>query len=586
MRPINTVRELLDHVKDSYANPTALCTSIDGIWQTYATAELLDEVKYLALALHSRGLKSGDRIGIIATPSGRWTIADLAIMAAGGITVPLFANISEENFSFIIKQTELKTAFLGGPIAWRRHLQNAALVRDPIGLESTDAEQPGMSYRDMISLGYKVDSEQPDLFRELLERHTPDSLVTIIYTSGSTGTPKGAEHTHSSLLSLVHNDLYNWNWKSDTYLSVLPLAHVYARVLNLILLAWGISIYYFNDLKNLGVGCREVRPTIMVVVPRLLEKMYSKMWSNVQQAKGIKRKLGEWGFALAHQEHSSVWKRLLHPLFDRLVYSRLREALGGRLRVVLSGGAALDPRLNHFLIDAGFPIYEGWGLTEACPITVNRIDATKVGSIGLPIDNLQVKTDPLGELLVRGGNVMRAYYKDPKSTAQALDVDGWLHTGDRGTIDTDGFVFLVGRIKELFKTSTGELVAPIPIEHALASAPYIDTAMIIADKRKFVSCLLVPNLEAIQRLKADSNNQQLTDEQFLDSAVVKKETQKFIDELNTHLNHWEQIRAFRFIPHELSIDRGELTPSVKIVRNVIETRYKDLIDAMYAEGSQ
>lgn len=584
MRKLNTLSEFLEIIAESYDNPKALnSTGADGAWHSYSTAETLLEIKHCAHALAKLGVHRGDRVGIIALPSARWTIADLAIMAIGAVSVPLFANISEENFHFIIHQTQIKATFISGEASWARYRANQTLFPIAISLDDGPIPAKAIAYQMAIDMGREYEQASPQYYSETLAKNKPTDLATIIYTSGSTGIPKGAEHTQGSLLSLIHNDLYNWDWKSDRYLSVLPLAHVYARVLNLILVGWGVSVYYYNDLKNLGAACREVKPTIMVVVPRLLEKVYAKMIANLQHSPHLKRAIGQWAFDLANQEEESLWKTLFHPLADTLVYSHLREALGGDLRVVLSGGAALNPHLYHFFLDIGIPVFEGWGLTESCPITVNRIGHVKVGSIGQVIDALEIRVSPIGELLVRGDNVMRGYYKNPEATARALDSEGWLHTGDKGTIDADGYVTLIGRLKELFKTSTGKLIIPVPIEQALSSAPLIETSLLIADKRKFVSCLLVPNLEVLHGLKKSKGEEQQSDEQFLESPFIKDEVQKLIDRVNVHLNHWEQIRAYRFIPHELTIDRGELTPSMKIVRNVVEDKYRDLIDTIYAE---
>lgn len=583
MQKLTTVLQYLELIANSYNNPKALSSFDNGIWRCYSSSEMLREIKLCALALAKLGVRRGDRIGIIALPSARWTIVDLAILSLGAVSVPLFANSSEENFLFILNQTKVKLAFVGGKASWSRYEANPSLLPQVISLDDGAALSGVISYQAALDMGREFEQTHPQYYAETLEKTQPGDLATIIYTSGSTGIPKGAEHTHSSLFSLIHNNLYNWDWHSDLYLNVLPLAHVYARTLNLILVGWGISVYYYNDLKNLGAVCREVKPTIMVVVPRLLEKVYARMISNLQHSPHLKRAIGQWAFDMANQEQESLWKRLFHPVADTLVYSHLRDALGGRLRVVLSGGATLNPHLYHFFLDVGIPVFEGWGLTEGCPLAVNHMGRIKVGTIGQPIESVQIRVAADGELLVRSDNVMRGYYKNPEATARALDSEGWLHTGDKGSIDADGFITLIGRREEMFKTSTGKLIVPVPIEQALSSAPFIESALLIADKRKFVSCLLVPNLEVLHGLKKTKGVESESDEQFLNSPYIKSETQALIDRINSHLNHWEKIRAYRFIPHELTIDRGELTPSLKIVRAVVEKKYQNLIDTIYTE---
>lgn len=583
MKQVFTVSEFLANIRENFSNPKALSSHNGKQWDSLSTEEYTKQVRYLALALVKMGVKKGDRVGIIAQPSARWAIADLAIMVTGAISVPLFANISEENFFYELRQTEVKVVFVGGQEQWQRYEESKDLFKVAIGLEDAPESAKILSFESVLANGKEMDEALPDLYERLESAINKDDLATIIYTSGSTGVPKGAEHTHSSLFSLLHIDLFNWDSQNDLYLSILPLAHVFGRILNFIALYWGISTFYYNDLKNLGSACKELHPTILVVVPRLLEKVYGKMVAKVQEAGLMKKAIGLWAFELANQEEETFWKHLFHPLAEKLVYSTLRDALGGRLRVVISGGAALSPQLCHFFRDIGVPLYEGWGLTEACPVTVNRPHRVKIGTIGIPIDTMEVKLSEKEELLVRGANVMRGYYRNPEATAKALDSYGWLHTGDQGEIDEEGFITIVGRIKELYKTSTGETIAPVPIEQALCKAPFIDMALVIADKRKFAAALLFPNFEILKVLKANQNQAHLSDEEFLKSIYIKDEMEKLLSKVNSHLNHWEQVHAYRFINQHLTIDAGELTPSMKIRREVVEQKFKDTINAMYEE---
>jgi long-chain acyl-CoA synthetase len=278
-----------------------------------------------------------------------------------------------------------------------------------------------------------------------------------------------------------------------------------------------------------------------------------------------------------------MYKNVMHRIADKIVYSHLRHELGGSIQAVICGGAPLNPHLNHFFHDIGIPIYEGWGLTEGCPITVNRPGANKIGTVGLPFKNCELKISPEGEVLVRGPLVMRSYYKNSEATSRALDAEGWLHTGDRGSIDAEGYLTLKGRMKEMYKTSTGEWVAPVPIEQMLCKAPLIEMAMVIAEGRKFVACLLFPNIEVLKSLKEAQGLVALTDEQFLNSEYVRREMKQLIEAVNKHLNHWEQIYAYCFISQALSIEEGEITPSLKLRRDVILKKYQHLIDAMYPE---
>ena len=309
------------------------------------------------------------------------------------------------------------------------------------------------------------------------------------------------------------------------------------------------------------------------------------MVAKVHEAGYIKSKIGRWAFNLANREEDSLFKQMVHPVVDRLVYSTLRQALGGSLRIVVSGGAPLNPHLNHFYQGIGVPVTEGWGMTEGCPVTVNPPYKNKIGTVGIPFKGVEIHTTLEGEILVRGSLVMRGYYRNPELTAKAIDADGWLHTGDKGTIDEEGYLTLHGRLKDLYKTSTGEYVAPVPIEQAICKAPLIEMAMVIAEGRKFASCLLFPNKEVLDQLKAAQGMTHQSDEEFLASPFVKKEMDQLLENLNPHLNHWEQIRSYRFVPHPPTVEAGELTPTLKIRREEVAKKYYQLIDSMYLEGA-
>lgn len=583
MKKVHTVGEVLRIIEENYDNPKALSWHTGESWSSIDTKTMIKEIKQMSLALISLGVQKGDCVGIIASPSARWTMADLAIMAIGAVSVPVFANISLENFLFEIGQTELKIAFVSGPEQWERCSQHLPLFTHLINLDDSSAIPSAISYRDFLEKGEQKEKQKKGIFEERIRNVSDNDLATIIYTSGSTGIPKGAEHTQASLCSLLNTEMYYWDWEKDRYLSILPLAHVFARVFNLIMVCWGISAYYYNDIKHLAAALSDVKPTIMIVVPRVLEKMVAKMSAQVESSSFFKRSLGRFAFRLAGKKDLSWIDRALLPLFDKLVYRKLRNALGGKLRVVISGGAPLNPELNLFLLRAGFPIFEGWGLTEACPVTVNHFADNQVGSVGKPIPGMSVRVNSSGELLVKGAMRMRGYYRNKEATEKAIDQEGWLHTGDKGVIDENGFVKIIGRLKEILKTSTGEVIAPAPLEQALSQTPLVELALIIADNRKFVASLLVPDFETVKKLKKEKNLSHLTDEEFLKDPTIRSDMEKFLEKINDRLNTWERIRDFRFIPHPLSVETGELTPSLKIRREAIERRYKSLIDSMYEE---
>ncbi|MBA3815333.1 MAG: long-chain fatty acid--CoA ligase [Parachlamydiaceae bacterium] len=592
MNKLHTCVDLLNHIESSESNSKALNYRDSEGWHAISSQSMLDSVKHLSLGLHQLGLQKGDRVGILAHSSPNWTIADLAILAAGGVTVTIFANISDENFVYQVIETKLRIIFFDDAETWKACLLNQGLFDIAIdmhnyssnyGSGNSPQHEKIITLANLIEQGKALEVKRPGLYNQIKATIKPEDLAVIIYTSGSTGVPKGVEVTQSSLSAVLHFDKFDLNSKKDSYLCVLPLAHVFGHCTNMWALAWGISIYYTNDYKNLGAICREIQPTTMVVVPRLMEKVYNRMVENVHSASFIKRMIGHWAFAMAKKEKGSFFKSLFKGVADKLVYSKLRDALGGKLHTVICGGAALNPHLHNFFENIGVPIYEGWGLTEACPLCINLPKKNKIGTVGPPILEHKIMISPEGEVLVKGPLIMRGYYCKPDITAKTLDQEGWMHTGDRGTIDSDNYLTLKGRMKELYKTSTGEYVAPVPIEQALTRNPLIDMAMVVAEGRKFTSCLIFPNFDAIARLKGQKRLQNMRDEEFLNSSAMEKEMQKFMLHINQHLNRAEQIHAYRFIMDPLSIEGGELTPSMKIRREIVAEKYSDVINAIYPQ---
>lgn len=586
MKPYSTFADLLKHLEEHHSNPRALNhQDSQGTWRAESTETLLQKVRWLAFALRKRGLKRGDRVGIMAKPSPGWTIADLGVIMAGGIVVPLFGNQSPENFTFEVETTGLKILFVGGEAEWIKCTQFRHLFDTVIALEQHCPDNSALALDNLLKEGEAVDKKQPGLWSDLERECHPDDVATIIFTSGSTGRPKGVMLTHNNLVSLLHVDPFGWNAVKDRYLSFLPLAHVFARVLNYIILQSGMSIYYLEDPKAVGQASSKVKPTILVLVPRLLEKLRSRLYSKIPQAGYLLSRVGGWALRLAERDGNSMWVRFQRWFADKLIYNSFRKAFGGQVRVIISGGAKLNTALANFFIHMGFPIYEGWGMTEACPITCNSYEGRKVGTVGKPLGPMEVRLGDNRELLVRGPIVMKGYYQGSDAD-RVVDEEGWLHTGDQGTIDADGYVTILGRVKELYKTSTGEYVAPLPIEHEIVKLNVIDHVVVIAEGRPFCTCLLFPDVEIIEGLKAASKQSKLTDAEFLETPKVRERIEQHIKSINRHLNHWEEIHDYRFVMDPLTVEDGSLTPTLKVRRDVIIDRYQDLIVAMYAGGGR
>jgi len=575
----SNIGNLLQHSLKDHFNPKALNSLEGGEWRSWSTEQVVEEVKYLSLSIAHLGIKKGDCVGIMAMPSPRWNIACFAIIMAGGVVVTLFPNLSEENFLFEVSQTGIKTLFVDTTVPLPALNSHRDLFTNIIEMGTIESNDGAISFDELILRGREFNRKEPNAYTALENQIDESALCTIIYTSATTGFPKGVMLNQKNLFSCMRETKVVH--KNTRYLSILPLAHIYAFGFNSMLFGFGGSIYYLNDPKQFVEICKQIHPTLLAVVPRVLEKVYAKMVGAVHQADFPKKEIGTFAFNMAMHSEKSFLERLLHPLIDKIVFSPLRDALGGQVEQIFSGGAPLNPHLARFFNNIGLPIFEGWGMTEACPITTNELGSNKVGTVGKPFYSYEVKISPEGEILVRGVGVMQGYFKNPELTAKTIDSEGWLRTGDKGQIDSEGYVTILGRIKELYKTSTGEYVAPVPIEQDICRMPLIEMAMVIAEGRKFTSVLLFPNKEVLDGMKASHNESHVSDEEFLHSHFVTNQLDEHLDNLNKHLNHWEQIHAYCFVPHPPSIEAGEMTPSMKLRRNVIISKYQHLIEAMY-----
>lgn len=572
-------------VSDGYANSRALNWKEDGQWHSYSTLTAVNRIRAIALGLINNGVRRGDTVGIMGHPSPVWVMADLAIMSIGAVTVPLFPEEPPETRSFKIDDAGIRYLFLLDAVACSEILLDASKIKLLIAYKGSEAHDNLITIEQLVESGVKSASEKPENFVRMSDGVSENDLATIYYTSGSTGKPKGVELTHANLVSQIHAAGQRVPLlPDDVALSCLPLAHSLERFLVLYYFANNVPVYFNNDVHTFGDDLRDVRPTIVTVVPLILEKLHTKFTKQIGESSFPVRLAGRiavrWAGA---RDPETEPVGITGRIADVFVFSKLRSALGGRLRVVITGGAALSLDLYRFFVNADVPVYQGYGMTETSPvISANSPLAHKIGTVGTPFPGVQVRISEDGEILVKGPNVMRGYHNRPEETAKVISADGWIHTGDSGEIDGDGYLTVTGRIKELFKTSCGEYVVPAQIEYALNRSPLVDMAMVIGEGRQYVTCLIFPDITEVKayRYALGMKDQPLTD--FIRNGSVKKEIEALIEDVNLGLEHWEQIRNYTIIPDSLTVSNGMITPTMKIRRHAVSEKYKAEIENMYA----
>lgn len=579
---------------DTRANPRAQMYRVaEGNWQVYSSAEILRRVAGLARALTDLGVVADDRVGIFAPNSPEWHVADFAIMGLGAVGVPIYFNESPERLTYIWNDAGAKVAIVAGAEQARKlaACRSKLPVLEKI-IAVTGPEELRGEYLDYATLIAGAGEREIAEYRRRAVLVKPGQLATLIYTSGTTGEPKGVMLTHSNLSSNAIDATSTIGYfATDVQLSFLPLSHVYERIFDYTAIFHGVTLAYLEKIEEAAKALLEVRPTIAAAVPRVFEKMYANILAKGHEEKGIKRRIFDWAIHLtgpaarwkAYGEKPSAALRMKWNVANRLVYAKIREGVGGRLRFFYSGGAPLERGLAEFFWTIGLPLYQGYGLTESSPvISTNTPDANKVGTVGRPIRNCEVKIAEDGEILSHGPNTMRGYYRKPDATREALTADGWLRTGDIGHLDADGYLVITDRKKELLKTAAGKFVAPAPIENKLKTSPYISNAMIVGDKRKFVSALIVPNVPAIEE-KARVENVMVPADGICSNPWVGELIEKEMGRLTQSFAQYERPKRCALISKDFTFADGELTHTLKLKRRVVEERYHNVIEKLYGD---
>ncbi len=588
MANYSTLAGLFEYTVRKHEKSDLFYKRVSDTWKPVSAEAAWVSVKHLSLGLYKLGIKRGEGVALLSQSSPEWLIVDLAIMIAGGITVPIFRKISPESLEFELRDSSARYLFLGDYEELDFVSRHGAGLSGIVQFNRDDPRMDTGFLDALMESGARAESEDPGLFQRLLATPREADIASIVYTSGSAGLPKGVEITHGNIVSQVTAaaEILPIEHELDVALSTLPLAHIFERMVVYYYLSKGVPVYFVDNIGNLANLMTDVRPTILTVVPRILEKVHSRIGMRVAERKGVEGAIARLAFAHAEKKKSiNPLSMIAGAVYRKLVYSKFVEAFGGRLRYLVCGASALPPVIGRFVENIGVPLYEGYGLTEASPVVAaNCPKAHKIGTVGRIFPGVTARTADDGEILVSGPNVMRGYHNDPEATAQAIDKDGWLHTGDRGRIDSRGFLTIQGRKKELFKKSTGEYVPPIPIEQALARHEIVDAAMVIADGREITTCLLFPDFDKLAEYKKLHGFEQYPDKDFFSSEWLENNIRDFIEDVNTHLHQCEKIRRFAIVDKPISVETGELTPTLKIRRWIIEKKYKSVIDKMYNGG--
>jgi len=569
-------------------NPKALVTKYNGKWEAISTQEYIDKSNAISRALLRLGVQKDDKIAVISsTNRTEWNIMDIGVLQLGAQNIPIYPTISAEDYEYVLNHSESIYCFVSDVEVLNkvRKVQANTSIKE---VYSFDHIEGCKHYSELLELG-KDDSNQPEVE---LRKDTVKStdLATIIYTSGTTGKPKGVMLSHWNITSNALDSSPRVPLKKGEtrVLSFLPICHIFERLLIYVYQYSGASIYFAEGIDKIGENAQEIKPNLMSVVPRLLEKVFDKIMLKGDELSGIKKALFFWAVSLGERWKpygaNGAWYEFQLKIANKLIFSKWRAALGGELGTMVSGSAALQPRLARIFGAAKMKVMEGYGLTETSPVVavgLYRDHMYRVGTVGKPIDNVEVKIADDGELLIKGPNVMLGYYKDPERTADVM-TDDFFHTGDKGEIDSDGFLKITGRKKEMFKTSGGKYVIPPLLENDMKQSLFIEQIMVIGEGEKMPAALIQPNFDFIRDwIDLKQNNVGKTDAEIASSDIVIQRIQKEVDKYNKHFGKWEQIKRFELTPDVWSIDGGHLTPTLKMKRKIIKEIYQDLYDKIY-----
>lgn len=587
---MNEVRRLFDvptYQLKNFPNASMFVTKMDGVWTPMTTEEFVALTNQISKGLVEIGVSIGERVALVSPNRVEWNVMDIAIQQVGAIVVPVYPNISEHDYAYIFNDAGIRHAFVSGADLAHKIQGVSSQIKSLKKIYTFDKLDEFPHYRDLIDLGADVPQNK---ITELKANVRNEDLATIIYTSGTTGNPKGVMLSHNNLLSNVLSCKYSIPADEHSrVLTFLPVCHVYERMLHYLYMYCGSAIYFAESMDTIGPNLVEVKPHVFTAVPRLLEKVFDRIMLKGEELTGFKRRIFFWSVSVAEKYDTGklgFWYKIKLGIARKLVFSKWQEALGGEVKAIASGSAALQPRLAQIFLAAGVNVLEGYGLTETSPvISVNCLKkGIKIGTVGPLIDGVKVKIAEDGEILVKGPNVMMGYYNLPDKTAEAIDAQGWFHTGDIGMFVDEIFLKITDRKKEIFKTSGGKYIIPQAMENTFKESRFIEQIMVLGEGQKFPAALIVPAFPFVKEW-ASRKGIKIGDspEEIAKNADVIARIQQEVDRINTGYGNWEKIKKFALLAKEFGIESGELTPTLKLKRKIILEKYKTIVDGFYAE---
>jgi long-chain acyl-CoA synthetase len=596
-----TLADLFRRAAIEFDLPNALNYKRGGEWLTISSRDIVARASDIALGMYSLGLRKGDRAAILGANSPEWTLADAGCQSAGIVDVPIYTTLGAESVRYIIDDSAARMIFLDN---YETYLRVQPALSECSSLEKVVLFDPAgsipddrlMSFDELESAGAHLGLDKPHLAKELRSAIRPTDIATLIYTSGTTGEPKGVMLTHTNLISNVVDASEKYAFTGqDISLSVLPLSHVFERTGMYVYIRYGMYVHYAESIEKVPENLKEVRPTIFIGVPRIFEKVFERARTRAALSGRVNEMIFDWAIEVAKEFASLKEARQAipialaakHSIADKIVFSKLREFFGGRLRFCITGGAALPDEIYLIFTGAGISIMQGYGLTETSPvISSNNPSAIRVGTVGRPIRNVKVRIAADGEIEVTGPGVMQGYYHKDEATREAFTEDGWFRTGDIGDIDEDGFLCITDRKKELFKTSGGKYIAPSHIEQMIRASRFVNQAVLVGDGRKFPAALIVPNFEMLESYAKLKELDAKTPSELCAHPRILDLFTRQIDSMTPNLAQFERVKRFALLEQELSVEKGEMTPTLKIKRRVVDERYRDVIERIYRDASR